>query len=363
MPVLETPRLLIRALQPRDHDACQALYRAIGWFDPSLPDGEALERRRSWFEWAIANSRELARLYQPPLGDRAIIERKTGDLIGLVGYVPAIEPYAQLPSFGRVERARNTFELGLFWAVRPEHQRRGVASEAARAMVDNAFERLRLKRIVATTENANVASIAVMRRIGMIVERNPFPDPPHFQTLGWLDADAAGQVTVIRSERPEDAADVRALVSAAFGPQSDTADFVEAVRNEAGACIAEVAIAGGAIVGHAQWCGAPLIVDGSSVTAAYLSCLSVEPALQKRGVGSRLVRAGLRRLADSGYAAATLLGDADYYRRFGFSSELAERIDAPHRARGRGFQAVELVAGALAGGEIRAQFPGVIAPA
>ncbi len=187
MPVLETARLVIRELQPADHDACQALFRATGWFNPTLPATEVIERRRSWFEWAVVNTRELARLYQPPLGDRAIVERATGAFVGLVGYVPALEPYGQLPSFGCVEHARNTFEVGLFWAVMPEHQRRGIASEAARAMVENAFDRLRLRRIVATTENANAASAAVMRRIGMNIERNPFPEPPHFQTVGWID--------------------------------------------------------------------------------------------------------------------------------------------------------------------------------
>jgi len=189
MPVLDTPRLWIRALHPGDHDACQSLYRAIGWFNASLPDAEVVERRRSWLEWAVVNTRELARLYQPPLGERAIIERATGDFVGVVGYVPALEPYAQLPSFGRVEHARNTFEMGLFWAVRPEYQRRGIASEAARAMVEHAFDGLRLKRVVATTENDNLASAAVMRRIGMTVERNPFPEPAHFQIVGWIEAD------------------------------------------------------------------------------------------------------------------------------------------------------------------------------
>ena len=97
--------------------------------------------------------------------------------------------------------------------------------------------------------------------------------------------------------------------------------------------------------------------------ARLLACLSAEPALQRRGVGSELVRSGLARLALNGYVAATLLGDPAYYARFGFSPELAMRIDAPHRSRDRGFQAVELVAGALTGAAIVADFPAVIAPA
>jgi len=167
----------------------------------------------------------------------------------------------------------------------------------------------------------------------------------------------------IRPEEAADAAAVRALVTAAFGSKGDTADFVQAVREEAQVCLAQVAVAGGAIVGHAQWCAAPLIVDGRAVKAAYLACLSAQPGFQKRGVASRLVRAGLGRLTDAGYEAASLLGDPAYYGRFGFSSDLAARIDAPHRSRGRGFQAVELVVGALDGKTVRAQFPDVISPA
>jgi predicted N-acetyltransferase YhbS len=166
----------------------------------------------------------------------------------------------------------------------------------------------------------------------------------------------------VRAERAEDAKRVRILVAAAFG-DDDTADFVEAVRQKAEVCLAELALAGGAIVGHAQWCAAPLSVDGRAVKGAYLPCLSVEPGAQKRGIGSRLVRSGLTRLAAMDYEAATLLGDPAYYARFGFSSVLARRIEAPHRARGDGFQAIELVVGALEGETVRGEFPDVISPA
>jgi putative acetyltransferase len=99
------------------------------------------------------------------------------------------------------------------------------------------------------------------------------------------------------------------------------------------------------------------------VKAAYLACLSVEPAWQRRGIGSRLVRGGLARLIERGYRAASLLGDPAYYGRFGFSPELAHRIDSPHRSQGRGFQAIELVEGALGGASLISDFPAVIWPA
>src|ERR1700722_7877212 len=166
----------------------------------------------------------------------------------------------------------------------------------------------------------------------------------------------------IRPEAADDAAAIRALVTAAFGADSDTAEFVEAVRDAADVVLAEVAMLEGAIVGHAQWCAAPVVVDRHVAKGAYLTCLSVAPALQRRGVGSRLVRGGLERLGARGFEVATLLGDPAYYGRFRFSPPLAARIEAPHRSRGRGFQALELVAGVLDGETVRGDFPALIAP-
>jgi RimJ/RimL family protein N-acetyltransferase len=188
MPVLETARLTIRPLQRSDLADCHALFKAIGWFDPAMPEAEVFDRRRSWLHWAIDNTRELARLNQPPLGERAVVDRENGQFVGLVGFVPSMVAIGQLPSFGAVRGAPQCAALGMFWAVVPERHRTGVAGEAAAAMLGYAFGHWRLDRVVATTENDNVASQAVMRRIGMTVEQNPYPDPPYFQTMGWIDA-------------------------------------------------------------------------------------------------------------------------------------------------------------------------------
>ena len=164
-----------------------------------------------------------------------------------------------------------------------------------------------------------------------------------------------------RPEYPSDAPTIRTLICKAFDDH-DTADFAQAVRDQAEVCLAQVAVSAGLIIGHAQWCAAPLTVDGRAVRGAYLTCLSVDPDRQRDGVGSQLVRQGLTRLVQDGYEVASLLGDPAYYGRFGFSSDLATRIEAPHRSRGAGFQALELVAGTLAGTSIIANFPAVIAP-
>jgi RimJ/RimL family protein N-acetyltransferase len=76
--------------------------------------------------------------------------------------------------------------FGLYWAVAPSQQRRGYATEAGRALIDHAFGRLKLDRIVATTTYDNVASIGVMQKLGMQIDRNPYPDPPWLQVVGVL---------------------------------------------------------------------------------------------------------------------------------------------------------------------------------
>lgn len=189
MPILVTERLMIRQLRTDDLDDCHRLYREISWGDTSLPDLENRARRASWIDWSIANYRELERLHQPPLGERAIADRLSGRLIGLIGLVPCLAPFGQLPSQGATPNARARFELGLFWAMSPAHQGQGLASEAARALADHMFKVRRVERLIATTDYDNPTSMGVMRRLGMTLERNPFPDPSYLQVVGRLNAE------------------------------------------------------------------------------------------------------------------------------------------------------------------------------
>lgn len=191
MPTLETERLLIRQFTLEDLDA---LYQIL---DVELSDAEfgtegALSRddRRRWLEWSVLNYEELAKMYQPPYGDRAVVLRESATLIGACGYVPCLAPFGQLPAFQPVEQqpsGLSTAEFGLYYALTPAHQRRGYASEAAGALVAYAFDVLKLKRIVATTTYDNEGSMGVMRRLGMRIERNPFPEPPWLQVVGLLE--------------------------------------------------------------------------------------------------------------------------------------------------------------------------------
>ena len=111
-------------------------------------------------------------------------------MVGMVGVVPSMGPFGQLPGFGGAAPAeRFRPEVGLYWGLAPSHRGNGYATEAAAALIAYGFGEMRLARIVATTMRDNHASIAVMRRLGMRVEENPLPDPFWFQVVGWLDAE------------------------------------------------------------------------------------------------------------------------------------------------------------------------------
>jgi len=147
----------------------------------------AQENLRRWLEWTTLSYGELARLNQPPYGDRAITLKASSQLIGACGFVPLLDAFSRLPFFRGVgPEGLNSTEFGLYWAVAPAHQRRGYATEAARALVEYAFGQLRLNRIVATTHHENAASIGVMRKLGMRIERNSSADPPWLQVVGVL---------------------------------------------------------------------------------------------------------------------------------------------------------------------------------
>lgn len=201
MPVLSTPRLIIRPFVMEDFDDVHTL------FDVELDAAalhvdkmQSLAERAEWLRWSTLNHVQLAKLYQPPYGDRAVQLKATGELIGACGYVPCLAPFEQIPYFAPVTGAglrpaptpaptikKYTPEVGLFYAISPRYQGQGYATEAAQALLDYAFEHLHLKRVVATTDYDNLASIGVMKKLGMRIEQNPYPEPAWMQVVGVIE--------------------------------------------------------------------------------------------------------------------------------------------------------------------------------
>lgn len=186
---IETKRLVIRTFNPDDLATIHRILDQTFGDGSQVDDPAALQERRSWLQWSILSQEWLPKLHQPPYGDRAVILKTTGVVIGSVGYVALLMPFDQIPELRTSTSGSryNTTEVGLFWVIDPDHQRQGYAAEAAQAMIADAFQQMGLKRIVATTEYQNVASQGVMRKIGMTITQNPFPDPPWLQVVGVLE--------------------------------------------------------------------------------------------------------------------------------------------------------------------------------
>ena len=192
MPVLETERLQIRPFTLDDLDAIHQLLdvelRHVEFGDTGAKTRQA---REQWLQWTIVSYEQLAALNQPPYGDRAVVLKPTGPLIGVCGFVPCLEAFGQLPSFATALTTPmahlTSTEFGLYYAFFPAYQRQGYATEAVRALVAFAFNVLQLRRVVATTTYENVRSIGLMRRLGMRVEQNPSADLPWPQVVGVLD--------------------------------------------------------------------------------------------------------------------------------------------------------------------------------
>ena len=191
IPPLETERLRIR---PFVMDDLEAVYRLLdvelGNAEPDRKSSTLREERRRWLEWTVLGYEELSKLHQPPYGDLAIVLRGTGELIGACGFAPCLNAFDLIPALrpsSEPETGLNTPEVGLYWTISTAHQRRGYATEAARALIAYGFEQIHLMRLVATTDHDNLASQGVMRKLGMRVERNPRPEPPWLQAVGVLD--------------------------------------------------------------------------------------------------------------------------------------------------------------------------------
>lgn len=185
MPVLESDRLILRPFLLQD---LPDIYRILDVEAGQEP--RTLAERETWLRWTISCYTEYARLLQFPFGDRAVVLRQTGEMIGIAGFVPCVDTYNQIPGLQHSANERipamTSAEVGLFWAVTPLYRLQGIASEAAALLADFAFARFDLERIIATTAYENTASIGVMRRLGMSIERNPHEEPPWLQVVGVL---------------------------------------------------------------------------------------------------------------------------------------------------------------------------------
>ncbi len=125
---------------------------------------------------------------------------------------------------------------------------------------------------------------------------------------------------IIRKEINADIKAISEVTEAAFEnhPVSHHTEqfIVNALRTANALTLSLVAEAHGKIVGHIAF--SPVTISDGSQHWYGIGPLSVLPEHQKQGVGKSLVREGLVLLKAMGAKGCVLVGDPEYYKRFGF---------------------------------------------
>ena len=162
---------------------------------------------------------------------------------------------------------------------------------------------------------------------------------------GYLRRCNGGVVWTVRPAGPGDNGAILEVVGQAFtGPDHDGQEEVDIVLQtwQLGAGIEGlelVADVDGTVVGHVL--GARADLQGRELLA--IAPLAVAPTWQGRGIGSALMTELLDRADDLGWPMAVLLGNPEFYGRFGF--EAAGPLGLVYRPVGQGdphFQARRL---------------------
>ena len=152
---LRTRRLLLRPLEASDAEELHALWteepvRRFLWDGVVVP----LEQTRE----IVAKSAEL--FDEHGVGLWACRRHEGKGLVAFAGY----------------QFFRTPPELELLFGVRADEWGQGLAAEAAHAVIEYGFDVARFDRIVASADHPNAASLRVLDKLGMKLERRAVVD-------------------------------------------------------------------------------------------------------------------------------------------------------------------------------------------
>jgi predicted N-acetyltransferase YhbS len=170
---------------------------------------------------------------------------------------------------------------------------------------------------------------------------------------------AAPRAFVVEAERASDVFAREKLLDAAMGAARfrKTSERFRTGRLPAFALVARDE--SGGLVGTVRlW-----HVEAGGVSALLLGPLAVAADRRCDGIGAALMRAAIERAAALGHGAVLLVGDAAYYRRFGFSRRMTEKLQMPGPVELDRFLGLELRDGALSEARGRLRPTGARAPA
>jgi putative acetyltransferase len=149
----------------------------------------------------------------------------------------------------------------------------------------------------------------------------------------------------IREEKLKDIPAIRKVNEKAFNGLIE-ASLVDLLRETNKITISLVATLNDKVVGHILFSPVTIESNPGNLRGIGLAPLSVLPELQNRGIGLSLVIQGLIESRKKGYDLVFVLGDKNYYSRFGFKPAILYDLSNEYQAD-ESFMVVELRKGAL----------------
>ena len=119
----------------------------------------------------------------------------------------------------------------------------------------------------------------------------------------------------ILHEKPGDVQSIHEMNARAFETEAE-ADLVDKMRGVVDPYVSLVAKEHQEIVGHILF--TPVRIANSSIQTLGLGPMSVTPNRQGHGIGSCLIKEGLEICVGIGTGAIFVLGEPEYYQKFGF---------------------------------------------
>lgn len=155
---------------------------------------------------------------------------------------------------------------------------------------------------------------------------------------------------IIRTEQESDRKDLEHILHQAFGSDAE-ANLVDRLREGDIPLLSLVAEIDKIIVGHILFSPVTLAGATTTITMAGLAPMAVLPTWQNKGIGSKLVQAGLKECKKAGYDAVVVLGHPRFYTRFGFIPSVAYNIQSEYDVPAEAFMIKPLTKEVLAGCE------------
>lgn len=135
----------------------------------------------------------------------------------------------------------------------------------------------------------------------------------------------------LRTATPRDRDAIRAVEEHAFGQKAE-AGLVDALVENGDAVLELVAEEEGFVVGHILFSRLYVESNGRMHPAVALAPLAVEPAFHGTGIGGALITEAHLRLKAAGETLAIVLGEPQYYGRFGYSHGRAEGFESEYQS-------------------------------